>query len=277
MSFLSDDKNKITVVYKKTGGFCNLLKNLLSCMRIQNYFQCDFYIEDHCMLNKIFDLSIYKKKKKKYNNVIVRKSWRLAIFNSDKNLEKIVNNKFSLMFKDFNDYKFFKNYQYNSIDFLYDNNLFNEIYIDYSNLFNKLEINCGILEEVNDFYKKNFNENTISVNIRSWVDNKSRRDDYFNIEKFYNEIEKYDNGINTFFIGSDDKNICYKIKQIQKDKGKNNIIIYEENKFTDPTIIALIELILLSKNTILIGTYLSTFTEMAFIINYRVNKKIIIV
>ena len=79
-----------------------------------------------------------------------------------------------------------------------------------------------------------------------------------------------------FFVCSDNKKYCYELKQYQKNKGLNNVIIYENSLFTRMEI-ALIELLLLSKNNIMIGSFISTFTEMAFIANYNINKKIIIV
>lgn len=267
----------LTIIYKVSGQLCNQLKNLLSCIRIKQYFDCKFFVEDNtiCEVSLLFDLSNYKKQDNiEYNNIIPRSSWRLTIFNKDNNIDKVIDNKFSLMFKDFQDKLFFKNYKNNSIDLLYNSELFSEIYTEYSNIFNNLLINKKILEEVSSFYHKHFNKNTISVHIRSWIDFPPRRNMH-NIEKFYKEIDKLSDGINNFFISSDNKDICYQVKKHQEDNNLNNIIIYEENKFTNYEI-ALIELLLLSKNNILIGSYISTFTEMAFIINYNIYKKVII-
>ena len=278
---LYPNSENVTLVFIESGQLCNQLKNLLSCIRIKEYFGCQFYIQDKiCSVSSLFDLSKYKKQDNiKYNNIKRRASWRLAIFNKDNNIDKVVNNKFSLMFGESgNSHCFYKNYKNNSIDFLYNNELFSEIYTEYSYIFNNLLskslINKKILEEVNCFYNKFFNKNTISVHIRSWI-NFGPRKRNFNIEKFYKEINKLSDGKNNFFVSSDSKDICYKIIKHQQNNNLNNIIIYEKNKFTNIET-ALIELLLLSKNNILIGSYISTFTEMAFIINYNKHKKIII-
>ena len=173
------------------------------------------------------------------------------------------------MFPDFNDNIFFEKYNNNSIDLLYKPDLFKDIYLDYSNLFNELIIKENILIKINNFYKQ-FNENTISVHLRSWVDCKERQQ-LFDINKFYNKMDELNNGINNFFIASDDANLCY----IIKEKYGNKIIVYESD-YETPQIKSFIELILLSKNNILIGSYITTFTEMAYIINFNTNKKIII-
>ena len=254
---------------------CNILKNFLSCMRIKNYVNGKCMIYNNDLLIQLFDFpdTIF------FNNyindkndiIITRSEWRFTIFDTDINIDKVINNKFSLMFQDFKDHMFLKNYQNNSIDFLYNPELFNSIYEDYSNIFNNLIIKQNIIDKVNNFYNTYCNDNTISVHLRSWVDCNDRKK-YFNINNFYNKIDEFNNGINTFYVTSDNINICYDIKK----KYGNNIIIYESNN--DLSVInAFINLLLLSKNKILIGTYLSTFTELAYIINYNINKKIYIV
>ena len=154
--------------------------------------------------------------------------------------------------------------------FLYRKDLFNDIYLEYANLFNRLNIKNEILNKINNFYVKNFNENTISVHLRCWIDCDSRKCN-FNINNFYHKINELNNIENTFFVCSDNKNICYEIKKKFGDK----IIIYEDFDVSD-YILSFIELFLLSKNNILIGSYISTFTELAYIINYNPKKQIFI-
>lgn len=275
--------NNLTIYFRKSGQLCNQLKNYLSCMRIQKYFNCEFFSEEKT-INNIFNLNNFKKiidenKDETKKNIIYRNSWRFAIFNKDNNLDEIKNNKFALMFKDFQDNLFFKNYENNSIDFLYNKDLFGEIYQEYSDLFNiflnENLINKKIIDEVNNFSNENFNEKTISIHIRSWVDYKPRAKK-FNLNNFYEYIYKFNEKDITFFITGDNKKIVNEIINYQKSKNLNNIIIYENKNFNKDEI-TLIELLLLSKNNILIGSYLSTFTEMAFIINYHKDKEVIII
>jgi hypothetical protein len=185
------------------------------------------------------------------------------------------------MFGDFQDKLVFKNYENNSIDFLYKNELFNDIYQEYSNLFNIFLnnnlINRKILDEVNCFVDKNFNEKTISIHLRRWlVPGDTARNKNFNLNNFYKEIDKFNDENIRFFVAGDNLDIINKLINYQKSKNLNNIITYKNNNFNEKEI-ALIELLLLSKNKTLIGTYISTFTEMAFIINYHKEKNVIII
>jgi hypothetical protein len=259
-----------TIIANSSNGLCNILKNVLSVFRIKYKKNYNFLLTKNEHLVDLFDIpQMYFSQDNSPNNVIYRDSWRLAIFESDKNLDKIIDNTFSCIFPDFTDHLFFSSYKNNCIDFIYRPDLFHEIYEDYSNLFKELIIKENILEEINNFSKQ-FTENTISVHLRSWVDAPWRRD-AFDINNFYKEIEKYNNGIHNFFIASDDINLSSQIKQKYGDK----IILYER-PCEKPVIKDFIDLILLSKNNILIGTYISTFTEMAYLINYNIKKKIII-
>lgn len=270
--------NNSIIIAANYCGLCNTIKNLLSCIRIKNNNNnITFLIDKNNSLINLFEFTdtlIYDNNIINTNecDIIIRNHWRFTIFDNDINLDKIINNNISLMFKDFNENSLFKNYNNNCIDLLYRPDLFSNIYEEYSNIFNELIIKKEILNNINDFYNKHFNKYTISVHLRTWTDCNERKLN-FDINKFYEKIEELNNGINNFFICSDDKNISYNIKK----KFGNNIIIYEENTYNSSLINAFIELILLSKNNILIGTFLSTFTELAYIINYNIDKKIYII
>ena len=256
---------KVIIVKSNPNGFCNVLISLLSAIRFKNKIKCDKLIIKDNKLNNIFD---FDKTEHKEEDPIFFNSFRLKVFDSDKNLDKIINNKFSSMFPfDNTDCFHFSSFNNNFIDFIYRPDLFNDIYQEYANIFNSLKIKEVIINKINDFYKKHFDNNTISVHIRSWTDAKDRNK-LFDLKKFYDKIEEFNYGTTKFFIASDNINLCYDIKKKYGDK----IIIYEE----DTPYRDFIELILLSKNNILIGTYISTFTQMAYLINYTTIKKIFI-
>jgi len=251
-------------------GLCNVLKNFLSFIRISKNKKYNFIIYKNIKINKLFDLpEIYFDENQNHENKITRNTWRFSIFDTDKNLDKITDNEFSLMFPDSSDLTIFPNFKNNWIDLLYRPDLFNDIYQDYSNLFAELKIKEEVLYKINNF-SKNFNENTISVHLRSWVDHNGRAQK-FNINDFYNKIDEFNDDVNNFFISSDNVDLCSKMKE----KYGNKIITYDDDS-DNPLVKSLIEVVLLSKNKILIGTYLSTFTEMAYVINYRFDKQVII-
>ena len=152
-------------------GLCNLLKNLLSVIRIKKHQNHNFLIDKNIPLVKIFDFpNDYFNENQHDGNIFYRTSWRLAIFDTDKNLDKIIDNEYSTTCNDFNDHLFFKNYKNNCIDYVCRPDLFNDIYEDYSGIFNELIIKDFILTKINNFYCKHFDENTVSIHLRSWVD-----------------------------------------------------------------------------------------------------------
>lgn len=99
--------NNLTIIYKEKGQLCNILKNFISCQRLSNHFGCKIVVsEDAQIIKSLFDVTKYKISNI-HDNIVVRKSWRLAILNSDNNIDLVSNNKFSKMFKDFEDHLFF--------------------------------------------------------------------------------------------------------------------------------------------------------------------------
>ena len=127
------------------------------------------------------------------------------------------------------------------------------------------------LQQKVDTFSKQFDENTISVHIRSWCrpNEQSRANILFieGIEKFELEMMKYSNA--TFFLSTDSQDVkhYFSNKSLLKDK----IFVFPrttslENSRSLQTGIQedLIELYLLSKNKVLIGSFNSTYSEVAW-------------
>ena len=113
-----------------------------------------------------------------------------------------------------------------------------------------------------------FNEKTVSVHIRSWNRNKEvgRRSQLFDLEKYKNEMKKYDNTY-TFYISTDSQ----QVKDYFHNQTDFNLIFYPRSSdlntsrdFELGIQEDLIELYLLSKNSIFIGSHFSTFSEVAW-------------
>lgn len=156
-----------------------------------------------------------------------------------------------------------------NIDFGY-NRIPKEIKKEYIKAFKVLKPIPELLSKINDFSKINFNENTISVHIRSWnrQNEESRRTYLFNIQRFENKMKEYKKKHN-FFLATDSQIVkdYFNKKSVLKDK----IIVYprESNLNTSRDNINgiqedLIDLYLLSKNEIIIGSHFSTFSEVAW-------------
>ena len=141
---------------------------------------------------------------------------------------------------------------------------------EYVNKFSliKSKIRDDIIGEVENFSKR-FNDKTISVHVRSGMgipiegiaDEEKRS---FKSEEFINTMESYSDDY-TFFVSSDEyfeKDFNKFFLDRLKDKFGNRIFHYKRDSTSLRT--ALVDLLLLSKNKIIIGTHLSSFTEVAW-------------
>lgn len=128
---------------------------------------------------------------------------------------------------------------------------------EYGLIFKKIKsfVNPKIKEIVNNFSKK-FDEDTVSVHIRSWIDDPQRYATYFDINKYIELMNQYPNS--NFFVCSDSVEIIEHLKRIF---GEEKIITFSHS---DEKMDAFIELLLLSENNYLIGSPISTFSEVAW-------------
>jgi len=155
--------------------------------------------------------------------------------------------------------------EYKTIDLLYEKTP--KYFIDkYLKVIDKLEINPDILEYVEDFTKDW--KNMVGVHIRSWYCAKHR---FHSNDIFEENIDKLNP--EKFFFCCDNSDI----QRHFVDKYGDRVITYEREIFNDPkfaesglheniqlTTDAFIELLILSKCFTIIGTYDSTFDEVAW-------------
>jgi hypothetical protein len=132
----------------------------------------------------------------------------------------------------------------------------------YSDIFSIFELKKHIQKRINGFAKRHFNGNTISVHIRTYNDaagtrGKERGIFHFNIDRFIGQMKEQDDNCN-FFVCSDSDEAIEQIKDVFGDR----VIAFDSDvKATEEDII---DLYLLSKNKLIIGTKNSTFTEVAW-------------
>ena len=191
-----------------------------------------------------------------YNNIYKLFGWRLYNFDK-KNIEKFCKDEF-----------FYNELLINSLDFKY-NNIPNNIKSNYLKLINNLNINTIIINNVNNFVINKLPEKYLSVHIRTWYtfnsfeDNRSDNNRYNhfveNKEKFINNINQSD--LKFIFIATDNKN---EIKFILNNIKNKEIIFYETNNELSNIQNDFSELLILSKGTCIIGSYISTFTELSW-------------
>jgi hypothetical protein len=154
---------------------------------------------------------------------------------------------------------------YKTIDLLYEETpeYFIKKYLD---VIRKLEINKDIIDYVDEFTKEW--DNMVGVHIRSWYCEKNL---LHSNGIFEEQIDKLNP--EKFFFCSDNSDVQkYFLK-----KYKDRIVTYERQMFNDPhlaesghhdnlqiTTDAFIELLILSKCATIIGTYASSFDEVAW-------------
>lgn len=249
-------------------GLCNRLKCLISSMRIAEAFSKTlilFWPKNsicNCIFFDLFEnkiteidqeelerLTHKENKDKKYE---VYSTWRLLPLSEDK-----LPSNFARVFPSENG---------NDIDFEYER-IPLSVRGEFLRYINRLIPKKYIIEEVEKF-SSYFNDDTISIHIRSW---KTKVDDIekdqfklLDIRYVYKIMDKAKN--HNFFVACDSLKILEKII----NRYKKRVLYYPKRTFPgDRRSIeeiqdALIELLLLSKNKYLKASHLSTYSEMAW-------------
>ena len=253
-------------------GLANRIKSLVSCIKLASENNSKFYVQWNILDNYDKDIHILNCEfNKLFRNDIELKTFDTSfkIYNHHC-LVVTDNDKIPYNFNTFKPKvkkkKFSKNDKFNrNIDFMY-NKIPLNIKKKYINYFKTLKLNSNLEKKVIEF-SKNFNEKTISLHIRSWNRNgeNSRQKILFNLDNFITEIKKYPE--NNFYLSSDSSEVI----KILKNNFNNQIITYprktsldNSRDFSEGVQEDLIELYLLAKNNNIIGSYGSTFTEVAW-------------
>ena len=133
-----------------------------------------------------------------------------------------------------------------------------QIYLD---LIEQLRVRLALQNEIDRFLEQNWRDDLVAVHMRTWLTDHwdtapIRHQHYFNFA-YYEELVDMHPGV---FISSDNASYLEQLKKRFGDK----IISYESNNYYDHSQVAFINLNLLAQGTKLIGSSLSTFTEMAW-------------
>ena len=246
----------MTIVADLQAGLANRIKNIISCLRIdpdvEVVWNSTLHSPSGLVGTKLNDYFSNLKECKNVDNKRVRSSWRFEVFPDelpknfstiDDKIEKLFGKKFKPIIP-----------HGKTIDFEYER-IPEEIKKSYIECFNKLKIEESILESVEKF-SKSFDDGTISVHIRTWHDDPPRNQKLFDMTKVLSLMKEYTDS--NFFVTSDSMSAINYLKQ---EFGENRILTYPHN---NENLDCFIEILLLSKNKILIGSPISTFSEMAW-------------
>jgi hypothetical protein len=120
-----------------------------------------------------------------------------------------------------------------------------------------------VMREVAEFSRM-FDEQTISVNVRSWADCPSRRDALFRLNNVFQAMDRHRNA--RFFLSCDSDEICKALT----DRYGSRVMAYPARTHAgDRTSVegcqdAFIQMLLLARNRRLCVSFGSTFSEMAW-------------
>ena len=235
-----------TIINAASPGISNKIKSFLSLMRkydvVKTTKHSDSYLFDNLEYISDGDMDKYPViDNQEYMN---QDMWRLKVYEED--IEHI------------NEYK--------TIDLLYEKTP--QYFIDkYLSIISKLNINPTICKYVDEF-TKDWN-NMVGVHVRSWYCSKK----VFHSNKIFDEqIDKLSEN-EKFFFCSDN----FDVQKYFEDRYGDRVVTYERQMFNDPrlaesghhddiqlTTDAFIELLILSKCATIIGTYASSFYELAW-------------
>ncbi len=263
------------IISTNKGGLANRMRCIASCYKFSENKKLDYgvvwtvlddYSKDthilNCSFSKLFSNDI------EYNNIPIKplyeyKSHCLLIENSD-----MVPDGFNTFVSGCS-VKFSTNdSRGRNIDYMYDA-IPEDIKKRYIKAFKILKPIPKLINKIQQFSNDNFDKNTVSVHIRSWNRNgeMSRRSDLHNLEKYELEMRKCDKC--KFFISTDSSNVIKYFKM--SEEWRDRVIFYDRltdldtsRDFPEGVQEDLIELYLLSKNSKLIGSHFSTFSEVAW-------------
>lgn len=250
------------VISYNDAGLCNRLKCLVSAMRVadkgskklilcwpkNSNMDCGF---SDLFENKIAEIGLKEMEKAKEENSDVRNAiintWQLLTFPEDN-----IPNNFTRVYPSFTG---------KDIDCEYERipAAVREKYLPY---IRQLTPKQHILD-VAENYSKRFDPRTASVSIRSWVQDPPRQS-LFDIKNVYSTLDRSD--CSNFFVSCDCDEI---LEKVIKRYGKR--VLYYPGRARRKKVNSiekrqddLCKLLLLSKNSKLIVSYLSTFPEMAW-------------
>ena len=157
-------------------------------------------------------------------------------------------------------------YDFNNMIDLQYNNILDDVKEQILFYFNRIHFSKDILQEVSDYCLGNNVQELTGVHIRSWYDDPSRKANLHNMDIFMDVMHKR-NG--NFFVAVDSIEVLNQLKAEFGDR-----ILYREINASDRHVIrsktkqvyidGIVDMLILSKCKDIIGTYQSTFTEVAW-------------
>lgn len=241
-------------IARKRGGFCNNLKCYLSSMRYAEAANSRLLTE--CAdLNMVFEGVTMVPEGTDTAQLPGLSDWRLHVFPEDRLEEGFATSKLAIGYGGTQgDGK--------NIDFEYAR-IPSSLQTTYLALIESLKIRAPLQKFVDQFSSAYFDANTASVHMRTWMtdswDKAPRRHaHFFKFENYVKAIEERQP--HKVFLSSDNASYAAQLK----DRFGEALIMLPEDHSFNRTEEAFVSLLLLSRNPVLFGSNVSTFTEMAW-------------
>lgn len=247
------------IIVQNNSGLGNRLKNVVTAMRkaekLNDQVLINFPHERYFKIKNFSDSGASKQEK------IICTTWSLELFEEEYREAYLKKERILKIYHDYSTVFELKN----SIDFQYEN-IQDWMISRFTRFFKRIEFNSTLLEMVDEYSKVFQIKDSVGVHIRSWVDDQGRKARLHDLRMFVDEMQKR-NGCR-FFLCTDCKEIQDEVLRIFPNRvfgisgsiqrhvsvNENDLAFYH----------AFLDLLLLSKCREIIGTYSSTFSEVAW-------------
>ena len=129
------------------------------------------------------------------------------------------------------------------IDFEY-NRIPHKVKEAYLNVMHSVRIADHLLEQVDDYASKNFDDETVSLHIRSWIDSTNHQKWLYSWDAYVQHLQKYKG--RKVFLATDDPRLIKDVEEIASEA--------ITRPPTDPKFDFFIEMLLLGRNNYFVGS-----------------------
>lgn len=249
-----------SIVSFNNAGMANRIKNIVSCIRLSDNVQVKWKPELHAAYGltdtRLTDYFVGLDETDDIEGKEVRKTWKFALLEED-NIPMFLVRESEYAYQYLTGEKLgAPSSDGRGIDLVYDR-IPEKVRQEYLKCFDKLEVSPEILEIVDDIETEHFDGDVVSVHIRSWKDSPYRRNAFFDLNSYRLLMDEYGKD-KKFYVSADDPAV---VNALINHYGTERILSINNSTHK---LSCMIDMLLLSKNDVIIGSPYSSFTEVAW-------------